>query len=83
MLKFRSMSGDAETRGAGHGYSGDPRVTRVGAVIRRTRIDELPQLVNVLRGEMRLIGSRPDVRISPTGWPSGAAVPRVPRVSRG
>jgi exopolysaccharide biosynthesis polyprenyl glycosylphosphotransferase len=70
MLKFRSMVPDAETRRAeisqldeGNGVlfkvRNDPRITRVGAVIRRFSLDELPQLVNVLVGEMSLIGPRP------------------------
>lgn len=60
LFKFRSMCVDAETRGPVWAASCDPRVTRVGTVIRLTRIDELPQLVNVLRGEMSLIGPRPE-----------------------
>lgn len=60
LLKFRSMSSDAEARGPVWAQQRDPRVTRVGAFIRRTRIDELPQLINVLRGEMSLIGPRPE-----------------------
>ena len=60
LFKFRSMCVDAETRGPVWATSGDPRVTRVGAVIRLIRIDELPQLVNVLRGEMSFIGPRPE-----------------------
>jgi len=61
LLKFRSMRTDAEADGvarwAGHG---DPRVTRVGALIRKARIDELPQLLNVLLGDMRFVGPRPE-----------------------
>lgn len=60
LFKFRSMRLDAEARGPVWAASGDARITRVGAVIRLARIDELPQLVNVLRGEMGLIGPRPE-----------------------
>ena len=60
LLKFRSMRVDAEMRGPTWAQKGDPRVTRVGAFIRRTRIDELPQLINVLQGTMSFIGSRPE-----------------------
>ena len=61
LLKFRSMRIDAEAEGAPRWAAmKDPRVTRVGNFIRSTRIDELPQLLNVLRGEMSLIGPRPE-----------------------
>jgi lipopolysaccharide/colanic/teichoic acid biosynthesis glycosyltransferase len=60
LLKFRSMRTDAEANGPVWAAQCDPRVTRVGAVIRLTRIDELPQLFNVLRGEMSMIGPRPE-----------------------
>ena len=61
VLKFRSMRTDAEKDGVAHwAQSNDPRVTRVGRFIRKTRIDELPQLFNVLRGEMSLVGPRPE-----------------------
>ena len=60
LLKFRSMRQDAEARGPVWAMQGDPRVTRVGAFIRLVRIDELPQLFNVLRGEMSFIGPRPE-----------------------
>jgi lipopolysaccharide/colanic/teichoic acid biosynthesis glycosyltransferase len=60
LLKFRSMRPDAEQRGPVWAASGDPRVTRVGGIIRLVRIDELPQLLNILRGEMSFIGPRPE-----------------------
>ncbi len=61
LLKFRSMAKDAEPGGAAAWASAnDERITRVGRVIRRTRIDELPQLINVLRGEMSFVGPRPE-----------------------
>jgi sugar transferase (PEP-CTERM system associated) len=61
ILKFRSMRTDAE-RDSGPQWAarGDPRVTRVGAVIRKLRIDELPQIFNVLRGDMSFVGPRPE-----------------------
>jgi len=61
ILKFRSMVHDAPQRGAAITSGEDPRITRVGRVLRATKIDELPQLVNVLRGEMSLVGPRPEV----------------------
>ena len=60
MYKFRSMIPDAERGGAQFAARGDKRVTRVGKFIRKYRIDELPQLYNVLRGDMSLIGPRPE-----------------------
>ncbi len=60
MFKFRSMARDAAELGPGITTRGDPRVTRAGRVLRRTKLDELPQLVNVLRGEMSLVGPRPE-----------------------
>jgi len=61
VLKFRSMRTDAEAPGKAQWAAvGDPRVTRVGSVIRRYRIDELPQIYNVLRGEMSFVGPRPE-----------------------
>jgi lipopolysaccharide/colanic/teichoic acid biosynthesis glycosyltransferase len=61
ILKFRSMNADAErVTGAVWAQKHDPRITRVGAFIRRTRLDELPQLINVLRGDMSVVGPRPE-----------------------
>ena len=63
LLKLRTMVVGAETQGAGLAVNrGDERITRVGGVLRRTSIDELPQLWNVVRGEMSLIGPRPTLR---------------------
>lgn len=61
VLKFRTMVPDAERLGGPSTGKNDPRVTRVGRVLRRYKVDELPQLVNVLRGEMSLVGPRPEV----------------------
>lgn len=60
VIKFRSMRIDAEKDGAKWASTNDARVTRVGRFIRKTRIDELPQLINVMKGEMSLVGPRPE-----------------------
>jgi sugar transferase (PEP-CTERM system associated) len=60
VLKFRSMKTDAEKDGAQFAKKKDSRVTFVGAFIRKTRIDELPQIINVLKGEMSFVGPRPE-----------------------
>ena len=60
MYKFRSMRSDSEKYGARLAQKNDSRVTKVGRVIRNLHFDELPQLVNVLRGEMSLVGPRPE-----------------------
>ncbi len=61
MLKFRTMRADAESAtGAVLAAANDPRVTRVGRFLRKTRLDELPQFWNVLRGQMSLVGPRPE-----------------------
>ena len=61
MWKFRTMVSDAETRGLPLTVGRDARVTRVGAWLRRLKLDELPQLFNVLVGDMSLVGPRPEV----------------------
>lgn len=68
IIKFRSMCVNAEHTGSGvYSGKGDARVTKVGRVIRATSIDELPQFINVLKGEMSLIGPRPPLTYHP--WP--------------
>jgi lipopolysaccharide/colanic/teichoic acid biosynthesis glycosyltransferase len=63
LLKLRTMVADAESKGAGFAVDvGDSRITRVGRVLRKTSVDELPQLWNVVRGDMSLIGPRPTLR---------------------
>lgn len=61
MIKFRTMKNDAEKKsGAIWASTKDPRVTTIGSFLRKTRLDELPQFINVLRGEMSIIGPRPE-----------------------
>ena len=69
ILKFRTMCQNAEHTGSGV-YSGknDSRVTRIGRILRATSIDELPQIVNILRGDMALIGPRPPLTYHPWPW---------------
>lgn len=68
ILKFRSMSVGAEKTGTGvYSYKGDSRITKVGKILRATSIDELPQLINIIRGDMALIGPRPALTYHP--WP--------------
>lgn len=79
MYKFRSMCVGAEHTGSGV-YSGksDGRVTKVGRILRATSIDELPQLVNILKGEMSLIGPRPALTYHP--WPVDQYTPHQRRM---
>jgi len=64
MLKLRTMVAGAESMGSGLAVNeGDPRITRVGKVLRRFSIDELPNLVNVLNGDMAIVGPRPTVQV--------------------
>lgn len=71
ILKFRSMKVGAEKTGSGvYSSKDDPRVTRIGKFIRSTSIDELPQLFNVIKGDMALIGPRPPLTYHPWKWES-------------
>ncbi len=60
VLKFRTMCNDAEKNGAQYATENDPRITRVGGFLRKSRLDEIPQLFNVLRGDMSFVGPRPE-----------------------
>jgi len=68
IVKFRTMVIDAEKLGPPSTAVGDPRVTAVGRVLRRTRIDEIPQLINVLKGEMSMVGPRPQTPQNVVDW---------------
>src|SRR5205823_14210901 len=61
IYKFRTMAVGADKVGPGITVRDDPRVTRFGRLLRRTKLDELPQLINVVRGEMSLVGPRPEI----------------------
>lgn len=61
VLKFRTMVVNAEKQGAKVTTGGDPRITRTGQWLRKYKLDELPQLINVIKGEMSLVGPRPEV----------------------
>lgn len=61
IVKFRTMRLNAPREGPQITVGADPRITRVGALLRKTKLDELPQLINVLKGEMSLVGPRPEV----------------------
>ncbi len=60
IIKFRSMIVDAEAKGIKPSTQGDPRITKTGKFIRKTRLDELPQLINILKGDMSFVGPRPE-----------------------
>ncbi len=60
LIKFRTMVGDADKLGPSVTAWDDPRITRIGRVLRRSKLDELPTFINVLRGEMRVVGPRPE-----------------------
>jgi lipopolysaccharide/colanic/teichoic acid biosynthesis glycosyltransferase len=59
IYKFRTMVADAERHGGQITFGADRRITRVGRILRKTKIDELPQLINIVRGDMSLVGPRP------------------------
>ena len=64
--KFRSMEVNAEKNGTGvYSFQGDPRVTRVGRILRKTSLDEIPQLINILKGDMGFVGMRPPLTYHP------------------
>ena len=81
--KFRTMIPDAEARGLPLTVGRDPRVTRIGAWLRRLKLDELPQLLNVLAGDMTLVGPRPEVPryVASYGAPERRVLELVPGVT--
>jgi len=62
IYKFRTMIVDAEKTGVSSTSDDDPRITRIGKFLRKYKLDELPQLINVLKGEMSFVGPRPEVK---------------------
>ena len=62
LYKFRTMVMDAQKKGLAITAADDPRITRVGGFLRRSKLDELPQLINVINGDMSLVGPRPEVQ---------------------
>lgn len=69
IYKFRSMVINADKTGAKVTASHDPRITRIGSLLRKTKIDEMPQLFNVLTGDISLVGPRPEVPYYVSKWP--------------
>lgn len=68
LLKFRSMRMDAEATGGYSTEQNDPRITKIGRILRKTSLDELPQLINVLKGDMSIVGPRPDVPLQQANY---------------
>jgi lipopolysaccharide/colanic/teichoic acid biosynthesis glycosyltransferase len=62
IYKFRTMVRDASTRGGLITVGEDRRITRVGRILRKTKVDEIPQLINIIKGEMAIVGPRPEIR---------------------